>query len=142
MQKRKLGRLELLQWINGVVDADYARVEDLSDGVAYCQVFDALFPGRLPLHKLVFDPKRTEEKNSNLRLFSDSVKQVGFEKTIPHARLASGKFAEHAELLQDLYDFCHRVSSTAGQSYPGYEIRAAAAARADKSLCDCVQLGG
>lgn len=48
----KLGRLELLNWINELVEADYPRIEALADGVAYCQVMDALFPGQVQLSRL------------------------------------------------------------------------------------------
>lgn len=44
MKARNLGRLELLSWINDVVDADYPKVEMCSDAIAYCQVLDAIHP--------------------------------------------------------------------------------------------------
>jgi hypothetical protein len=131
-QKRRLGRIELLSWINNTIDADYARIEDLSDGIAYCQIVDSLFPGRIPLHKLAFDPKRTEDRVANLQAFSDGLRSSGYQKQLPLARLASGKFADHAELLQDMYDFVSRTNPTMPATYSGYDVRAAAAARAEK----------
>jgi RP/EB family microtubule-associated protein len=38
-----MGRNELLSWINGVTQSDYSKIENLSDGVAYCMVMDAFF---------------------------------------------------------------------------------------------------
>ena len=48
----KIGRLELLAWINELTETDYPKVESLADGVAYCQVIDALHPRMVPLFKL------------------------------------------------------------------------------------------
>jgi hypothetical protein len=35
---------ELLSWLNLLLKTDYTRVEQCSNGAAYCQVLDALFP--------------------------------------------------------------------------------------------------
>ena len=37
MKSKKLGRSELLNRINKTAGADYIRIEDLSDGVGFCQ---------------------------------------------------------------------------------------------------------
>ena len=44
MRAKNLGRLELLAWINDIIDADYPKIETLSDGIAYCQLLDYLKP--------------------------------------------------------------------------------------------------
>ena len=44
MKAKNLGRLELLNWVNEIVEADYPKVEMCSDAIAYCQVLDALHP--------------------------------------------------------------------------------------------------
>ncbi len=41
---KSLGRLELLAWLNELVEADYSKIEACSDGVGYCQVLDAVLP--------------------------------------------------------------------------------------------------
>jgi hypothetical protein len=38
MSKTNIGRIELLLWINNLVETDYQKIENLCDGVAYCQV--------------------------------------------------------------------------------------------------------
>jgi hypothetical protein len=51
MKGKKLGRLELLSWVNGLLETDYHRVEGLADGIAYVQLLDFLH-GSMPLAKL------------------------------------------------------------------------------------------
>ena len=41
---KNLGRLELLAWLNDLIDADYPKIENCSDGIAYCQILDYLYP--------------------------------------------------------------------------------------------------
>ena len=43
MKSKKLGRSELLSWVNKTVESDYIKIEDLSDGVGFCQIIDAFF---------------------------------------------------------------------------------------------------
>ena len=67
IKARSLGRLELLQWLNEFLEDDYSKIEHLADGVAFCQIFDALFPGAVPLHKLNFHTKGEADYVKNLR---------------------------------------------------------------------------
>ena len=57
---RVLGRAELLEWLNSAVEADYTKIEQLADGVAYMQLLDAAFPKSVSLVQL----------NCNASLFS------------------------------------------------------------------------
>jgi hypothetical protein len=43
LKARSAGRLELLAWLNDFLETDYSKVEHLGDGIAYCQVIDALY---------------------------------------------------------------------------------------------------
>ncbi len=36
MHRNTMGRMELLSWINTLVETDYQKIEHLCDGVAYC----------------------------------------------------------------------------------------------------------
>lgn len=45
------GRKELLEWINGFLEIEYTKVEQVASAAAFCQLMDALHPG-LPEHNL------------------------------------------------------------------------------------------
>ncbi len=45
MKSKKLGRSELLSWLNKTVESEYLKVEDLSDGVGFCQIIEAFYRG-------------------------------------------------------------------------------------------------
>lgn len=61
MKGNSLGRLELLGWLNDLVETDYPKIELLCDGVGYAQIIDALHPGTVPLYKLNFNAKHKED---------------------------------------------------------------------------------
>ena len=66
--ERRLGRFELMSWINSFLRTEYTKVEEFSDGIAYCQVLDAMIPDCVPLHKLVFHPRNKQDKMRNLKI--------------------------------------------------------------------------
>ncbi len=73
MKARNLGRLELLAWLNEMVETDYPKVEMCSDGVAYCQVLDAIHPNTVHLQKVNFYAKNKDEFARNLKVLDDAV---------------------------------------------------------------------
>lgn len=62
---RGIGRLELLAWLNEFLETDYTKIEHLADGIAYCQIFDALFPGKTNLAHVNFKPRSQAEFERN-----------------------------------------------------------------------------
>ena len=69
VKAKNLGRLELLAWVNDLINADYPKVENCSDGVAYCQILDFLYPQQpnaLQIHKLNLQAKNKSECVRNL----------------------------------------------------------------------------
>ena len=108
------GRTSLLRWLNGFLGSDgvVERVEDLADGVAYCQVFDACIcaagrPGALPLSKVNFRPRPRNEIDAqkNLQLLEDAFRREGIEKVVNVAALARGRLADNLGFLQWMYRF-------------------------------------
>ena len=49
---KTMGRLELVGWLNDLVETDYSKLEQCSDGIGYCQLINLLKPNSVPLSKL------------------------------------------------------------------------------------------
>ncbi len=49
-----VGRKELLAWVNDLLSVKYNKVEELCSGSAYCQILDALAPGKVNLKRVNF----------------------------------------------------------------------------------------
>ena len=52
MRAKKLGRNELLAWINNINQSDYGKIESLSDGVGFVMLLDAFFENSVDIFKL------------------------------------------------------------------------------------------
>ena len=40
----------MLAWVNGNLQSQFGKIEELGTGAAYCQFMDMLFPGRVNYH--------------------------------------------------------------------------------------------
>eukprot|EP00762_Andalucia_godoyi_P005678 ANDGO_06498.mRNA.1 Protein BIM1 len=111
---RPLGRAELLSWLGNVLQTDsYTKLEQLSDGIAYLQLFEHIFPDALgpspthlhgsasggPLHT----PKNNVRQDSLKRfqaLQQTLSKNDLLKRPLPIERLVDAKFSDHLDLLQ------------------------------------------
>ena len=63
-----LGRNELLGWINQVLQCEYSSIEMLADGVAFCQMIDAIHPGSINIVRLNLGTRYPDDCLRNLRI--------------------------------------------------------------------------
>lgn len=130
---RRVGRLALLQWLNGILRADYTRIQECSDGIAYCQLIDIAFPGKVPLSKLEFNPRSKADKERNMAVFQRSLLKLGIDRSIDASSIASGNFSDNNELLRWLYTFV-QLNAPADPPYDPLKRRADAQERRRRSL--------
>ncbi len=45
-----MGRKELLDWLNGILEIEYTKVEQVASAAAFCQLMDAMYPGKYSVH--------------------------------------------------------------------------------------------
>ncbi|KAL3673720.1 hypothetical protein V7S43_001417 [Phytophthora oleae] len=120
---RGIGRLELLAWVNEFLQTDYTKLEHLADGIAYCQIFDALYPGKVNLHQLNFQARSEMEYERNFKLLRRTFHLCDVKKEIRIRKLVQGIFQEHFEFLHWVHDYVHRTCPDAVRSYHGFERR-------------------
>ena len=111
MKSKKLGRSELLNWVNKTVESDYVRIEDLSDGVGFCQIIDAFFKNvNREMNSLKLNAiNEIELKQKNLSLLNSLLGKAGCIKQIDPNKLAKGLFSINLEFLQYLFDFIYKT---------------------------------
>ncbi|KAK4529825.1 hypothetical protein CCYA_CCYA02G0682 [Cyanidiococcus yangmingshanensis] len=119
-----VSRGELLSWLNDFLKLSYTKVEQVADGSAHCQVFDALFPGKVPLHKVNFGARHEYEFVQNYKVLQAVLDKVGIEKHIEVERLIKARAQDNLEFLQWVKAVFDRFY--AGQPYNAIERREAA----------------
>lgn len=123
MKNQNVGRIELLQWINEFTECDYPRLELCCDAIGYCQVLDAIHPGLIPLQKLNFSARYTDEYSKNLKILDEAFNKLEIEKVVPIDKLSKGKFQDNMRFLQWLYAHASRAGPLSLKGYKGYEKR-------------------
>ena len=110
MKSKKLGRSELLSWLNKTVESEYLKVEDLSDGVGFCQIIEAFYKGcthelnTLKLNSI----NDNEQKQKNLSIFNVILGKAGCPRQIDPIKMSKGVFSLNLEFLQYLWDFLYK----------------------------------
>jgi RP/EB family microtubule-associated protein len=49
-----VGRTELLDWANNLLDLNMTKIEQCASGAVYCQILDAIYPGTVSMSKVNF----------------------------------------------------------------------------------------
>jgi len=95
-----VGRKALLDWLNGFLQLNYTKIEQLASGAAYCQLFDALHPGKVALHKVNFDAKFEYEYVKNYKVLQEAFQNVGLTKVIDVNNLVKATFMDNIQFFR------------------------------------------
>ena len=100
---RTLGRHEMVEWLNQTLEMELERLQDCADGVACCQLLEALAPGTVPLHEVDFNSATEQTNARNLAVLARALRRAGLHKEYDAEKVARGNFRELNDLLQWLY---------------------------------------
>jgi len=75
-------------------------VEQAATGALHCQIVDAVFPGKVQLHKVNFDAKYEHEYVPNFKVLQDVFNKENISKHIPVDKLIKAKYQDNLEFLQ------------------------------------------
>lgn len=105
-----VSRQELLQWLNDLLHLSLTRVEDIATGAVICQVFDSMYPGKVPMRKVKFDVKHEYEYEHNWKILTDVFVDLGIKRNIPVDRLVKARQQDNLEFLQWVYEYYLRMN--------------------------------
>lgn len=122
---------DILGWLNQLLGLNYTKVEQCANGAAYCQVFDAIYPGEVPVKKVVFDAKAEHDAVKNYKVLQTVFDKKGIAKAIDVTKLLKGKPMDNLEFLQWLKRYYDINSS--GAAYNGPARRGGAAEKENEA---------
>ncbi|KAJ1718454.1 microtubule integrity protein mal3 [Coemansia biformis] len=105
-------RQELLGWVNGLLQTNYNRVEQLGTGAAYCQILDAVY-GDVRLERVKFNANQEYEYVENFKVLQNVLAKHRVDKPIDPTRLIKCRFQDNFEFLQWLKRHWEAYSSGA-----------------------------
>ncbi|XP_060659413.1 microtubule-associated protein RP/EB family member 2 [Drosophila nasuta] len=100
VNSENMSRHQMLDWVNRMVNGQFRKVEELSSGVAYCQMMEMIFPNCINLKRVKMMAKLEHESFHNMKLFQGALTRLKLDKTIPVDRLIKGRFQDNFEFLQ------------------------------------------
>lgn len=65
-------RFVILNWINDTLLLPLSKIEELGAGNVYCQLLDAGYPDRIPIHKVKWDAKLEVDFLHNFKILQNS----------------------------------------------------------------------
>eukprot|EP00386_Alphamonas_edax_P008408 GDKI01027588.1.p2 GENE.GDKI01027588.1~~GDKI01027588.1.p2 ORF type:complete len:301 (-),score=135.65 GDKI01027588.1:22-924(-) len=93
-------RTQLLQWINTTFDLNLQKVEQCASAAVYCQIMDALYPGKVAMGKVNWSAKHEYEFVKNFKVLQDCFDKAGIQKHIEVEKLVKAKYQDNLEMLQ------------------------------------------
>ena len=89
-------RTDLLNWINDVLQLNYTDLKQVSNGAAFCQIIDVIYPGKgthslpstffyshyllVPMQRVNFNAKLEYEFEKNYKILQDTFTKLGIKK--------------------------------------------------------------
>ena len=82
-------RAELISWVNKIanvtcflIQTGIQKLEQMSDGILFCTIFERIYPRTINLNKLKRDIRSPLEKEKNFRFLLNAINQMGIRVTI------------------------------------------------------------
>ncbi|CAH0713275.1 unnamed protein product, partial [Brenthis ino] len=111
----------MLAWVNDCLQSNFAKIEELCTGAAYCQFMDMLFPGSVPMKRIKFKTNLEHEYIQNFKILQAAFKKMSVDKVIPVDKLIKGRFQDNFEFLQWFKKFFD--ANYDGREYDAFEAR-------------------
>ncbi|OHT06590.1 Microtubule-associated protein RP/EB family member 2 [Tritrichomonas foetus] len=115
-------RAELLDWINSLLGIHYTKIEEVSNGAAFCQLMDVLFEGDVNLRNVNYNAHSETEMIANYKILQKVFIKHKIERNFPVDSLIKCKPMAALENLQWMREFFDQTFS--GGEYDGPARRA------------------
>eukprot|EP00922_Rhytidocystis_sp_ex-Travisia-forbesii_P073053 GHVS01108897.1.p1 GENE.GHVS01108897.1~~GHVS01108897.1.p1 ORF type:complete len:263 (+),score=43.19 GHVS01108897.1:182-970(+) len=118
-------RFVLLSWLNNLLNLDYIRIEQCTDGLAYAQILASLHPdGGIPLHLFNWAAESPWDCARNLMFVAEAVNRLDLPFEFDAEKLSKGRLLEHLQTLRSFYLYYHnkQIKPTGGRSRSAQQI--------------------
>jgi RP/EB family microtubule-associated protein len=95
-----VGRGELLQWANELLDLNLSKVEQWATAAVYAQIIDAIYPGTFAFGKINWQAKHEYEFVNNYKLLQKAFDKNGITRHIEVTKLVKAKYQDNLEFMQ------------------------------------------
>jgi microtubule-associated protein, RP/EB family len=87
-----IGRKELLDFFNDLLDLKLQKIEQTATGAIACQITDLIFPGSIPLSKIDWSAKSDYEFVQNYKLLQNAFNKHRIQRHVDVDKLIRAKY--------------------------------------------------
>jgi len=118
-----VGRKELLEFFNDLLDLNLTKIEQTAPGGIACQLMDLIFPGSIPLSKINWAARSDYEFIQNYKLLQVAFTKQNVQRHIDVDKLIRAKYQDNLEWCQWLKAFYEQSGSAPGEDYDARAVR-------------------
>merc|ERR1712080_530795 len=94
---QNLSRHDMLAWVNGSLQSQIGKIEEMGTGAAYCQLMDILFPGTVPLKRVKYSSKQETDAINNFKILQATFKKLNVDQSVEVDKLVKAKFQDSGQ---------------------------------------------
>jgi RP/EB family microtubule-associated protein len=91
---------DLLAWVNSTLQLEVKQIEQLGTGAIYCQLIDAMYPGKIAMARVNWRARNEWEFISNFKVLQQGFGKCKIQKYIDIEKLSKGKYQDNLEFVQ------------------------------------------
>lgn len=119
-----IGRKELLDFFNDLLDLNLTKIEQTASGAVACQITDLIFPGSIPMSKVNWAARSDYEFVQNYKLLQNAFTKNCVQRHVDVDKLIRAKYQDNLEFCQWLKAFVDQSGRTRGDDYDPSAVRA------------------
>lgn len=118
-----VGRVELLDFFNNLLDLQLSKIEQTASGAVACQLTEYIFPGSIPMTKVNWEAKSDYEFVNNYKLLQKAFSKHKVQRHVDVDKLIRAKYQDNLEFCQWLKAF-YDQSGVVRDDYDAQAVRA------------------
>ena len=119
-----IGRKELLDFFNDLLDLNLTKIEQTATGAISCQITELIFPGSIPMSKVNWAARSDYEFVQNYKLLQNAFTKNCVQRHVDVDKLIRAKYQDNLEFCQWLKAFFDQSGRSRGDGYDPSAVRA------------------
>ena len=119
-----IGRKELLDFFNDLLDLNLSKIEQTATGAVACQITELIFPGSIPMSKVNWAARSDYEFIQNYKLLQSAFTKNCVQRHVDVDKLIRAKYQDNLEFCQWLKAFYDQSGCSRRDDYDPSAVRA------------------
>ena len=91
---------DLIGWVNSTLSLEITKIEQLGTGAAYCNLIDAMFPGKVAMQRVNWKARNEWEFINNYKILQQAFAKCKIQKYIDIEKLSKCRYQDNLEFIQ------------------------------------------